>query len=961
MLISFSLLPAACGGGGGSAVNHAPVVFAGADFTITVASAGVPLTATISDPDGNPLTVQWILTGFTASALTPAGSAAGTATFVSGSQSAAAIVTLTTVGLYTFQVTASDGTLSASDVVVVDFTNELIGVLPPSLRDAPVPLNTIPVVPASAEVAGSGLNQYIPDTIAARAAVVKLGKALFWDMQVGSNGQACATCHFHAGADNRIANTMSRGPNSKFNFVETTPPVLTDIGPNQMLTSALFPLHLFNTPDDRFSGVLRTTDDVVGAEGVFDRVFKFNGLTPGSGIESSLANVPFPDANGFAVGGVNVRRVTGRNAPTAINAVFNLRNFLDGRARHHFNGVNPFGNLDTVVTTPAGTPILRTAVPFVAGSVPAPFVVTGLNKSSLASQAVGPPTSDFEMSHGTNSAVIGSGIKDFPTLGKKLLDPALVALGTQLVDPTDSVLTAVSLSPANGISDKYTALIQAAFAPEFWNSNHKYTLVGGLPIDGGVGVPATQIEFTMMEVNFSLFFGLAVQMYESTLVADQTPFDAFLGSIAPYTRANLTTAGMQATGAPIASNPAAMTASEKAGMRVFFGKGLCFNCHGGPELTLAGVNALGLIGVPGEVPEFPVEKMVGGQAGQQGTLDFASAGATNNPGTVVLDFDPRGKRIEISFVPAGSAPGTAPVVVYDSVFPGVASVGGAAQQLAIGLTATAVPPIGGIATADFSILAGGSRILAISLAQSITNPPTFPPLGTYTVKVFNGPSGTVLAPAHASNNLVLTTVPLLYDLGFYNIGVRPTTDDAGLGGTAPGGLPLSLAQLAKNTGTSEFTLNPGINLATDPVSNINGAFKVPGLRNVALTGPYLHNGGKSTIEQVINHYDAGGDFHEANIVDLAPEIFELFLSPVEKANLAAFMRALTDPRVANEQAPFDHPSFRYPEGQTVAGGGATDIINSIPAVGKLGLPGLATPLPPLKPFDDPAGGSILTP
>src|SRR5262249_45306273 len=37
-----------------------------------------------------------------------------------------------------------------------------------------------------------------------QAALLRLGKALFWDMQVGSDGvQACATCHFNAGADTR--------------------------------------------------------------------------------------------------------------------------------------------------------------------------------------------------------------------------------------------------------------------------------------------------------------------------------------------------------------------------------------------------------------------------------------------------------------------------------------------------------------------------------------------------------------------------------------------------------------------------------------------------------------------------------------------------------------------------------------------------------------------------------------
>ena len=41
-----------------------------------------------------------------------------------------------------------------------------------------------------------------------------------------------------------------------------------------------------------------------------------------------------------------LRQVTGRNAPSVINAVFNFANFWDGRANNIFNGVNPFGPLD---------------------------------------------------------------------------------------------------------------------------------------------------------------------------------------------------------------------------------------------------------------------------------------------------------------------------------------------------------------------------------------------------------------------------------------------------------------------------------------------------------------------------------------------------------------------------------------------------------------------------------------
>ena len=44
------------------------------------------------------------------------------------------------------------------------------------------------------------------------AAAVRLGKALFWDVQTGGDGQvACASCHFHGGADSRLLNVLNPG------------------------------------------------------------------------------------------------------------------------------------------------------------------------------------------------------------------------------------------------------------------------------------------------------------------------------------------------------------------------------------------------------------------------------------------------------------------------------------------------------------------------------------------------------------------------------------------------------------------------------------------------------------------------------------------------------------------------------------------------------------------------------
>src|SRR4029450_12282915 len=61
----------------------------------------------------------------------------------------------------------------------------------------------------------SNLSRYVRD----ERALVVLGKALFWDMQLSSDSRvACASCHFHAGADHRLHNALSsvkpltRGP-----------------------------------------------------------------------------------------------------------------------------------------------------------------------------------------------------------------------------------------------------------------------------------------------------------------------------------------------------------------------------------------------------------------------------------------------------------------------------------------------------------------------------------------------------------------------------------------------------------------------------------------------------------------------------------------------------------------------------------------------------------------------------
>jgi cytochrome c peroxidase len=67
-------------------------------------------------------------------------------------------------------------------------------------------------------------------------------------------------------------------------------------------------------------------------------------------------------------------------------------------------------------------------------------------------------------------------------------------------------------------------------------------------------------------------------------------------------------------------------------------------------------------------------------------------------------------------------------------------------------------------------------------------------------------------------------------------------------------------------------------------------FKVPTLRNVALTAPYMHDGSLASLGDVIEHYDNGGQLH----INKSKLIKPLKLTEVEKEQLLAFLNSLTD-------------------------------------------------------------------
>ncbi|OYW23013.1 MAG: cytochrome-c peroxidase, partial [Planctomycetales bacterium 12-60-4] len=65
----------------------------------------------------------------------------------------------------------------------------------------------------------------------------------------------------------------------------------------------------------------------------------------------------------------------------------------------------------------------------------------------------------------------------------------------------------------------------------------------------------------------------------------------------------------------------------------------------------------------------------------------------------------------------------------------------------------------------------------------------------------------------------------------------------------------------------------------------HGAMKTPTLREIAKSGPYMHNGSLKTLEEVVVHYNKGGNGNEYQ----DEEIFPLKLSPEEVADLVTFM------------------------------------------------------------------------
>jgi cytochrome c peroxidase len=77
-----------------------------------------------------------------------------------------------------------------------------------------------------------------------------------------------------------------------------------------------------------------------------------------------------------------------------------------------------------------------------------------------------------------------------------------------------------------------------------------------------------------------------------------------------------------------------------------------------------------------------------------------------------------------------------------------------------------------------------------------------------------------------------------------------------------------------------------------------GKFRAPGLRNLALTAPYMHDGRMNTLEEVVEHYNTGGHY----AANRSANIYPLGLKPDQAAALVAFLKTLTDSSFVNNPA-----------------------------------------------------------
>ena len=81
----------------------------------------------------------------------------------------------------------------------------------------------------------------------------------------------------------------------------------------------------------------------------------------------------------------------------------------------------------------------------------------------------------------------------------------------------------------------------------------------------------------------------------------------------------------------------------------------------------------------------------------------------------------------------------------------------------------------------------------------------------------------------------------------------------------------------------------------NPTEGMRESFKVPTLRNIALTAPYMHNGSMKTLEEIIDFYGKGGGAGVGHdLPNINRQVMKFKLHGTEKEDLVVFLKSLTD-------------------------------------------------------------------
>jgi hypothetical protein len=582
-----------------------------------------------------------------------------------------------------------------------------------------------------------------------------------------------------------------------------------------------------------------------------------------------------------------------------------------------------------------------------------------------------------------------------------------------------------------GLCTSYNSLIQAAFYPTLHNNTSQHlngcytdgrpdihpnqcaSSVTPDPFDGYVLTPAADPalaadtnQFTQMEGNFSLFWGLGIHLWVTILLPDNTPFDQFIdrnpdmfesigevgeaGLVGPLPTCTSNTQrhcfrevgnfkrdpfptsfcqnqpGSGETGGTVSVTPCAGTRAANApdpllGMDIFQGSNLslknpnfraarCGECHAGGTLTDNTVPFT----FKAQLGDFIGEFL---DAGNEALVEPLGRTRVITGFLLESEFNENGQdAVERRMINQSIAPFPADGLAYPDGLVGpdgilhTPAIQGAGQAFfdngvynlgvtrceadqsnvtgvcddigrggldafgwPLSLAALLLKNLGGVtqepgvALPNFDPALGISGGLLEETAQDqqlnpgegddIIDPQLPPYLAPWASNVPVGDSMPELDEVHGGFN-TLTDVAMLE--GFIDI----------LGPFNPAGV----LNESMNNGDGPL-------MGTWPMVNRvgrMGSFKAPQLREVELTGPYFHNGGKLTLRQVVDFYVRGGDFpitnathRDFNIINQNVEV-ESNLTEEEKVALVDFLLELTDDRVRFERGPFDHPEVILP-------------------------------------------------